>query len=79
MPKRFIRTIIVDLFARLEILEVTGKTKDEHEEDAGHAPLYDHLLVGLQMDRDVLYERINRRVELMMEKGLLEEAQAVVG
>ncbi len=63
------------LVRALEILEVTGLTKDEQEKDAGHAPLYDHLLVGLQTDRDVLYERINRRVELMMEKGLLEEAQ----
>ena len=54
---------------------MTGKTKEDHEEDAGHASLYDHLIVGLEMDRDVLYERIGRRVDLMMEKGLLEEAK----
>ncbi|KAA0966441.1 tRNA (adenosine(37)-N6)-dimethylallyltransferase MiaA [Sporosarcina sp. ANT_H38] len=63
------------LVRALEIIEVTGKTKDDHEDDAGHAPLYDHLIVGLEMDRDVLYERIDRRVDLMMEKGLLEEAE----
>ena len=62
------------LVRALEIIEVTGKTKDDHEEDAGHASLYDHLIVGLEMDRDVLYERIDRRVDIMMEKGLLEEA-----
>jgi tRNA dimethylallyltransferase len=59
----------------LEIIEVTGKTKTDHEENAGHAALYDHLIVGLQLDRDVLYERIDRRVDGMMEKGLLQEAE----
>jgi tRNA dimethylallyltransferase len=59
----------------LEIIEVTGKTKSDHEEGVGHASLYDHNIIGLEMDRDVLYERINRRVDLMMEKGLLEEAE----
>lgn len=61
----------------LEIIEVTGKTKGDHEENAGHAPLYNHLLVGIEMDRDVLYERINRRVDIMMDKGLLVEAQGL--
>jgi tRNA dimethylallyltransferase len=63
------------LVRALEIIEVTGQTKDEQEKDAGHAPLYNHFLAGLQMDRDVLYERIDIRVDLMMEKGLLQEAQ----
>ncbi len=61
----------------LEIIEVTGKTKGDHEENAGHAALYNHLIVGLEMDRDVLYERINRRVDIMMDKGLLAEAQGL--
>lgn len=63
------------LVRALEIIEVTGQTKDEQEKDAGHARLYNHFLAGLHMDRDVLYERIDLRVDLMMEKGLLQEAQ----
>lgn len=63
------------LVRALEIIEVTGQTKGEQEKGAGHAPLYNHLLIGLQMDRDTLYQRIDLRVELMMEKGLLQEAQ----
>ena len=59
------------LVRALEIIEVTGQTKGEQEKDAGHAPLYNHLLIGLQMERDILYERIDLRVDLMMEKGLL--------
>ena len=31
------------------------------------------------MDRDVLYERIGQRVDIMMEKGLLEEAESIMG
>lgn len=34
---------------------------------------YDALWLGLTMPRDELYERINQRVEMMMEEGLLEE------
>ena len=33
------------------------------------------IKVGLTADRDIIYERINRRVEIMMENGLLEEAK----
>ena len=62
------------LVRALEIIEVTGKTKEDHEDDVGHASLYDHLIVGLEMDSDVLYERIGLRVDIMMEKGLLGEA-----
>lgn len=62
------------LVRALEIIEVTGKSKDDHEDGAGRVPLYKHHIIGLEMDRDLLYERIGQRVDLMMEKGLLEEA-----
>lgn len=35
------------------------------------------LKIGLRREREELYERINRRVDLMMEEGLLEEAKRV--
>lgn len=65
------------LIRALEIIEVTGKTKNEHEQGAGEAPLYDHLIVGLTLDREILYKRIDVRVEQMMENGLLEEARSL--
>ncbi|OJH00087.1 tRNA dimethylallyltransferase [Enterococcus termitis] len=37
-------------------------------------PLYDYFLVGLETDRTLLYERINQRVESMVDAGLLKEA-----
>lgn len=36
---------------------------------------YEALLIGLNDDRQVLYERINHRVDVMVEKGLLDEAK----
>lgn len=36
---------------------------------------YDYLIIGLNTERQVLYERINHRVELMMAAGLLDEAK----
>ena len=39
--------------------------------------LYDTALVGLTMEREKLYERINYRVDLMMEEGLIEEVKGL--
>lgn len=36
---------------------------------------YEALLIGLNDDRQVLYDRINHRVDLMLEKGILDEAR----
>ncbi|MFD1928623.1 tRNA (adenosine(37)-N6)-dimethylallyltransferase MiaA [Sporosarcina siberiensis] len=63
------------LVRALEIIEVTGRTKEDHENDAGKQPLYDHLIIGLDVDREILYERINERVDVMIQKGLLKEAE----
>ena len=37
--------------------------------------LYDTIFIGLTTDREILYERINTRVEEMLKQGLLEEAK----
>ncbi|MCH9661802.1 MAG: tRNA (adenosine(37)-N6)-dimethylallyltransferase MiaA [Bacteroidetes bacterium] len=36
---------------------------------------FDVLYIGLNADRDIVYDRINRRVDIMMSEGLLEEAR----
>lgn len=40
---------------------------------------YDFLIFGLQMNREILYGRINRRVDEMVENGLIEEVEMVKG
>ena len=57
----------------LEMVELHGVSKASEEHNRGNIALYHHLIIGLDMDREKLYERINLRVDLMMEKGLLEE------
>ncbi len=61
----------------LEMAELSGTSKAKEEHNRGDIPLYNHLIFGLDMDREKLYERINLRVDIMMEKGLLEEARAL--
>ena len=39
--------------------------------------LYDVLFIGLTTDREILYDRINKRVNIMLENGLLEEAKKI--
>ena len=39
--------------------------------------LYDVMFVGLTTDREILYDRINKRVDIMLENGLLEEAKNI--
>lgn len=37
---------------------------------------FEIIKIGIELDREVLYQRINKRVDMMMEEGLLEEAKA---
>ncbi len=61
----------------LEIYKVTGKTMTEQKilSREEKSP-FDALYIGINYrDRNVLYDRINRRVDLMVENGLLDEAK----
>lgn len=61
----------------LEIYESTGYKMSDFQLRAQHSP-YDLVMIGLTMERAVLYERINRRVELMIEEGLVEEVRGLL-
>lgn len=61
----------------LEIYEATGKTKTEWEKEQKRESPYEPLIIGLTMERKKLYEQINRRVDQMMENGLLEEVETL--
>ena len=39
--------------------------------------LYDCVFIGLTTDRDILYERINNRVDMMINNGLIDEAKKI--
>ncbi|PID06920.1 MULTISPECIES: tRNA (adenosine(37)-N6)-dimethylallyltransferase MiaA [unclassified Sporosarcina] len=63
------------LVRALEILEVTGQTKQDHEQQQGNQPMYHSVIIGLDLPRDLLYERIDMRVEQMVQAGLFTEVQ----
>lgn len=54
-----------------------GKKKSELEKEQKHVPLYDVYFLGLDVDRRILYQRINDRVDAMFQKGLVQEAEAL--
>lgn len=64
----------------LEIYRLTGKTITQHDaETLSLPPRYDSLMVALDyVQRDDLYARINRRVDQMLENGLVPEVQALL-
>lgn len=67
--KRVIRAI--------EIYQQTGQTMADYQHRAEYSP-YDIVMIGLTMDRAKLYERINQRVDLMIEAGLIEEVRRLL-
>lgn len=63
----------------LEIYHATGKTKTQQEVESRKNPVeYDYQVYALKWDRELLYERINKRVDLMLEQGLVEEVQGII-
>ncbi|MFC0299623.1 tRNA (adenosine(37)-N6)-dimethylallyltransferase MiaA [Virgibacillus soli] len=59
----------------LEVYKTTGMTMSEyiHKQQQLQEKTYDAYLIGLEMERTILYERINKRVDLMIANGLIDE------
>lgn len=62
----------------LEIYKITGKTKSLLDKESINDLKYDYVIFGLDINREVLYERINMRVDNMINNGLIEEVQKLV-
>ncbi len=60
----------------LEIFEVSGKKKSAQHD--GYIPKYEYVAVAVNYPREVLYERINRRVDEMFKCGLVEEVESLL-
>lgn len=61
----------------LEIYFETGSKKSDLEKQQEHKPIYDIVFVGLNPDRELLYENINKRVDIMFELGLEDEVNTL--
>lgn len=63
----------------LEVYYQTQKPISYHNEmSRSIPPKYQFVLVGLNMDRQVLYNRINKRVDIMIQNGLVDEVKGLV-
>lgn len=63
----------------LEIYKATGKTKTEQEILSRQKGVdYDFKVFGITMERSMLYDRINRRVDIMIEQGLENEVRNLI-
>ncbi len=60
---------------RIERALTKIKNNSVFNHDKDNILLYDTLFIGLTTQRELLYERINKRVDLMVQQGLLEEAK----
>ena len=60
----------------LEVYKTTGKTMSEQQRLSRLSPSpYDPCMIQLDYDRETLYDRINRRVDIMLAEGLIDEAR----
>ena len=63
----------------LEIYKATGKNKTEQEQESRkNGVKYDYKVFAIDMNREVLYDRINKRVDIMIENGLIEEVEKLL-
>ena len=60
----------------LEIYDVTGKAKSEQQDIP--TPRFDFTAFSIEYPRETLYERINKRVDIMFEQGLVAEVQGLM-
>ncbi|MCZ3622671.1 tRNA (adenosine(37)-N6)-dimethylallyltransferase MiaA [Lactobacillus mulieris] len=59
----------------LTVIDRTGEKFSQQQ--AQIKPRYDALLIGLNSERQLVYDRINKRVDIMMTEGLLDEAKFI--
>lgn len=63
----------------LEIYHATGKTKTEQERESRSKEVeFDYHVYAISWERETLYQRINKRVDCMMEDGLIKEVEELL-
>jgi len=69
-PQRLIRA--------LEVFTTTGKTFSSYKSEKPKERPFEIIKIGLITEREILYKRINTRVDKMLENGLLEEVESLI-
>lgn len=72
--KKFNPTTDIHINNRKRLIRQLNKYMNNHtESDGKNKALYPIKVIGLTTDREVLYDRINKRVDIMINNGLIEE------
>ena len=66
------------LLRALEVYKTTGEKLSSYKTQTPKKRPFEIIKIGLNTDRELLYKRINERVDIMLENGLLEEVQALL-
>lgn len=69
-PQRLIRA--------LEVIETTGKPFSSYRKATVNSRPFNIIKIGLNLPREVLYQRINQRVDEMIKQGLVEEVRSLL-
>ena len=69
-PQRLIRA--------LEVFETTGKPFSSYRRAAINKRAFESIKIVLNLPREELYDRINRRVDIMVRQGLVEEVRSLL-
>lgn len=67
----------VRLIRALSIYRVSGRPFSEFRKQKKQGRFFEPIYILAEMDRALLYDKINRRVDLMLKNGLLEEARSL--
>ena len=66
------------LFRAIDIIWQTGKTYTENIQDQVKKRNFEVIRIGISAPREIIYDRINKRVDLMVENGLLDEVKSLI-
>ena len=73
------KALDIDPIAMEKISENDKKTKTQQEIESRQKPIeYDYKVFAINWDREKLYQRINKRVDIMIEQGLIEEVKNIL-
>lgn len=61
----------------IEVIEISGKKFTSFRKNKAKQRQFNPIWIGLEMDRELLYDRINLRVDLMLEAGLEDEVKSL--
>lgn len=66
------------LLRALEVWEATGQSITSFRTGAKNERPFKIIKIGLELPREILYQRINERVDVMMQDGLLQEVESLI-